>query len=219
MKITPLKGILKQEVARLGYCSFLERARADCDTSRITRKGGEVAQLVVTARLRSGFAGNLNQLGFSAPPVEVKLGLGTVGEHPYHLSLIAREDVPASDVLSEGEKTCVGLAGFLAELETANNASGIVLDDPVSSLDHHYRLRVALKLIDAARQRQVVVLTHDIVFLLALTRYARSAGIALKEYSLRRGGHAARGTRRGAAVARHDRRQASRPASERAANS
>jgi len=91
-------------------------------------------------------------------------------------------------VLSEGEKTCVALAGFLAELETTNNGSGIVLDDPVSSLDHHYRLRVARRLVDVAKQRQVVVFTHDIVFLLMLTKYARKAGVALKESSLRRGG-------------------------------
>jgi hypothetical protein len=82
----------------------------------------------------------------------------------------------------------VALAGFLAELETTNNASGIILDDPVSSLDHHYRLRVARLLIEAARRRQVVILTHDIVFLLMLTKYARLAMISLTERSLQRGG-------------------------------
>jgi hypothetical protein len=82
-------------VARLTYCALLDRARNDCDTSAITRNGGEVAKLVVTARLRSAFAGNLNQLGFSAAPVELKLGLGTVGQHPYHLSLIVPGRRPA----------------------------------------------------------------------------------------------------------------------------
>ena len=82
----------------------------------------------------------------------------------------------------------MALAGFLAELETTNNTSGIVLDDPVSSLDHHYRLRVARQLVDAAKGRQVIVFTHDIVFLLMLTKYARKAGVPLGERSLRRGG-------------------------------
>ena len=123
-----------------------------------------MAQLVVTGRLRSAFATNLAHLGFTAAPVEIKLGTGTVGQHPYQLSLIARDDVPPADVLSEGEKTCVAVAGFLAELETTNNGSCIVLVDPVSSLDHHYRLRVARKLVDVAKQRQVIVFTHDIVF-------------------------------------------------------
>jgi len=188
MKLAPLKNILKNEVASLIYSALLDRARTDCDTTWITRKGGEAAEAVVTARLRSDFAGNLNRLGFSAAPVEVKLGVGTVGQHPYRLALIVREDVPPSEVLSEGEKTCVALAGFLAELETTNNASGIILDDPVSSLDHHYRLQVARLLVEAARQRQVVVLTHDIVFLLMITKFARAAAIPLTERSLQRGG-------------------------------
>jgi hypothetical protein len=187
IKLAPLKDTLKNEVARLIYSALLDRVRTDCDTTWITRKGGEAAQTVVTARLRSDFASNLNRLGFAAAPVEVKLGVGTVGQHPYRLGLIAREEVPPSEVLSEGEKTCVALAGFLAELATTNNASGIVLDDPVSSLDHHYRLRVARMLVEAAKQRQVVILTHDIVFLLMLMKYARIAAIPLTERSLRRG--------------------------------
>jgi len=160
IKLAPLKDTLKNEVARLIYSALLDRVRTDCDTTWITRKGGEAAQTVVTARLRSDFASNLNRLGFAAAPVEVKLGVGTVGQHPYRLGLIAREEVPPSEVLSEGEKTCVALAGFLAELATTNNASGIVLDDPVSSLDHHYRLRVARMLVEAAKQRQVVMLFY-----------------------------------------------------------
>jgi energy-coupling factor transporter ATP-binding protein EcfA2 len=187
VKLSPLKDILHGEVQRLSQIALIDRARNDCDTARITRKGGEAAQIVVTARLRSAFASNLAQLGFTAAPVELKLGLGSIGHHPYNLSLIAREDVAASEVLSEGEKMCVALAGFLAELETTNNGSGIILDDPVSSLDHHYRLRVARQLVAAAKGRQVVVFTHDIVFLLMLTKYARKAGVPLRESSLRRG--------------------------------
>jgi energy-coupling factor transporter ATP-binding protein EcfA2 len=188
MKLSPLKEILHSEVKRLSQIALIDKTRNDCDTTRITRKGGEVAQIVVTARLRSAFASNLAQLGFTAAPVEVKLGLGSVGHHPYNLSLIAREDVATSEVLSEGEKMCVALAGFLAELETTNNGSGIILDDPVSSLDHHYRLRVARRLVSVAKDRQVVVFTHDIVFLLMLTKYARKEGVSVHESSLRRGG-------------------------------
>jgi hypothetical protein len=78
IKLAPLKDILKNEIARLIYSARLDRARTDCDTTWITRKGGEAAQAVISARLRSDFAGNLNRLGFSAAPVEVKLGVGTV---------------------------------------------------------------------------------------------------------------------------------------------
>jgi hypothetical protein len=188
LKLAPIKDILYREVKRLLHMAILFRARNDCDTTWITRKAGEVAQLLVTARLRSAFASSLAHLGFAAAPVEIRLGLGTVGQHPYHLSLIASEDVPPSEILSEGEKTCVALAGFLAELEITNNCSGMILDDPVSSLDHHYRLHVARRLVCTAKQKQVVVFTHDIVFLLMLTKYARKGGVPVRECTLRRGG-------------------------------
>lgn len=188
LKVAPLKTVLKNEVARLQYCDRLEVARADCDTTWITRKAGEVANTLVTSQLRSAFAGNLSHLGFASVPVEMKLGAGSSGQYPYRISLIARENVSPAEILSEGEKTCVAVAGFLAELQTSNNCSAIVLDDPVSSLDHHYRLRVARLLVEAAKQRQVVVFTHDIVFLLMLTKYTRKAAVPLKECSVRRGG-------------------------------
>jgi wobble nucleotide-excising tRNase len=66
--------------------------------------------------------------------------------------------------LSEGEKTCVALAAFLTELATAQHASALVFDDPVSSLDHRWRSSVAKRLVDEAKKRQVIVFTHDLVF-------------------------------------------------------
>lgn len=40
-----------------------------------------------------------------------------------------------------------------------------MFDDPVSSLDHHWRKNVAKRLVEEAKVRQVIVLTHDTVFL------------------------------------------------------
>ena len=187
LKLEPLRNKIKREIARLGHRRLLEGAGNDCDTTWITRKAGDVAKLVITDRLRSAFAANLSRLGFNSAPVEMKLGPGSVGQYPYHVGLMARPDVPPAEILSEGERTCVALAGFLAELETSQNLSSIVLDDPVSSLDHHYRVRVARLLVESAKLRQVVVFTHDIVFLLMLSKYAQKAGIPLRECSLLRG--------------------------------
>ena len=68
------------------------------------------------------------------------------------------------EILSEGEQTCVALAAFLAELATATHSSSLVFDDPVSSLDHRWRKQVAKRLVAESARRQVVVFTHDIVF-------------------------------------------------------
>jgi hypothetical protein len=78
-------------------------------------------------------------------------------------------------VLSEGEHRCVALAAFMAELATTENKSGIVFDDPVSSLDHIHRQAVARRLVDEATRRQVVVFTHDLAFLFELNRAAVDA--------------------------------------------
>lgn len=47
----------------------------------------------------------------------------------------------------------------------AGHGGGIVFDDPVSSLDHDRRKDVARRLVKEAKKRQVIVLTHDTVFL------------------------------------------------------
>lgn len=77
-------------------------------------------------------------------------------------------------MLSEGEHRCVALAAFLAELSTIDAQSAIVFDDPVSSLDHLHRDRVAARLAEAGQSRQVIVFTHDMAFLLLLDEACRA---------------------------------------------
>jgi wobble nucleotide-excising tRNase len=48
--------------------------------------------------------------------------------------------------VSEGEQRCLCIAAFFAELSTADDPSGIVFDDPVSSLDYKWREGVARRL-------------------------------------------------------------------------
>jgi ABC-type multidrug transport system ATPase subunit len=78
--------------------------------------------------------------------------------------LFAKPDAKVEDILSEGERTCVALAAFLTELATAMHRSALVFDDPVSSLDHRWRTKVAKRLVEEAEHRQVIVFTHDLVF-------------------------------------------------------
>lgn len=71
----------------------------------------------------------------------------------------------AEKVFSEGERTAIALACFLAELKLGDDPSGLIFDDPVSSLDHNVREHVARRLVAAAKERQVIVFTHDLAFL------------------------------------------------------
>ncbi len=68
------------------------------------------------------------------------------------------------EVLSEGEQKVVALADFLAEASLKRDKSPIVLDDPVTSLDHKRLQHVVDRLVALSSDRQVIVFTHDIWF-------------------------------------------------------
>jgi energy-coupling factor transporter ATP-binding protein EcfA2 len=83
--------------------------------------------------------------------------------------------VPKTEVLeiiSEGEFNAVAIAAFLAEISLSPTKSGVVFDDPVSSLDHLIREKIAEQLVEIAKDRQVIVFTHDLFFLVTLIEIA-----------------------------------------------
>lgn len=67
------------------------------------------------------------------------------------------------EILSEGESRAVSLACFLAEVQMISKADPVIFDDPVCSLDHRFRERVAERIAKLATERQVIVFTHDLV--------------------------------------------------------
>lgn len=81
------------------------------------------------------------------------------------------------EVLSEGEQKVVALADFLAEASLKRDKAPIVLDDPVTSLDHKRLRYVVDRLVDLSHARQVIVFTHDIWFAAELlARFEREPG-------------------------------------------
>jgi hypothetical protein len=89
-------------------------------------------------------------------------------------------------VLSEGEQTALGLAGYFVEAHFDTTKSALVLDDPVTSLDHLRRDTVARRLVEFARDRQVIVFTHDAAFVGALRRKADELEVPLTERGVER---------------------------------
>lgn len=67
-------------------------------------------------------------------------------------------------VLSEGEQKVIAIADFLAEMQISEINRGIIFDDPVTSLDEKRKSEIAKRLAEEALQKQVVVFTHDLVF-------------------------------------------------------
>lgn len=80
-----------------------------------------------------------------------------------------------SAVLSEGEQKMLALADFLAECRTDGQSYPLLFDDPVSSLDERGIEGVTKRLCALAKERQVIVLTHNIMFAAALLEKNRGA--------------------------------------------
>ncbi len=106
-----------------------------------------------------------------------------MGDSIVEVALSAQQRITNnSEVLSEGEQRGLALACFLAELNEIGRDHGIIVDDPVSSLDHSRMEAVARRLAEeAAKGRQVIVFTHNILFHYMLSTEARRAGIACHE--------------------------------------
>lgn len=79
-----------------------------------------------------------------------------------------------SSILSEGEQKVIALADFLAETNITPINRGIIFDDPVTSLDHKRKEIIAKRLVDESVKKQVIVFSHDIVFIKYLENYAKS---------------------------------------------
>ncbi|MBP9991635.1 MAG: AAA family ATPase [Bacteroidales bacterium] len=105
------------------------------------------------------------------------------GNTKRHLILRGRRP---SQILSEGEQRAIALADFLTESSyNGNLVKGLIFDDPVNSMDHKRREIIAKCLVDEARNKQVIVFTHDIVFFVALQTEAELQAIDCKKISIR----------------------------------
>lgn len=67
-------------------------------------------------------------------------------------------------ILSEGEQKVIALADFIAEMQLSEVNRGIIFDDPVTSLDDKRKGTIAERLIKESTQKQVVIFTHDLIF-------------------------------------------------------
>jgi hypothetical protein len=161
-----------------------EEARRALSTQSISHRIRELSRLAITDRLKEALAREIGELDPIANRVELKAS-ASKGKPAVQFKLRSgREKV--GKVLSTGEQTALATAFFLAELRVSNERSAIVLDDPVSSLDHQRREHVASRLVEEAAKRQVVVLTHDIVFAYYLLEAAEEAGLELRAQALTR---------------------------------
>jgi energy-coupling factor transporter ATP-binding protein EcfA2 len=185
VRLSQVKASVLTAVAKLSHQSKLVKCLSAVKTNAISIKASELAEKVVSKELAEALNREFTDLGVGTLRVSLQ-SRADKGKALHKLKLELPQSRSPGDILSEGEQRAVAIGAFLAEVGLSGGNGGIVFDDPVSSLDHRRRERVAKRLAIEAVQRQVIVFTHDIYFLCLLAEEAKLAGAAIATQSLTR---------------------------------
>lgn len=99
---------------------------------------------------------------------------GTAGKSYRQLKLKGRNP---NVVLSEGEQKVIAIADFIAEMQLSEVNRGIIFDDPVTSLDETRKSEIAERLVKETAKKQVIIFTHDLVFVSSLIGHCKILNI------------------------------------------
>ncbi|WP_194165916.1 AAA family ATPase [Shewanella sp. YLB-07] len=165
-KLSAHKENIVIEINRIKTFGRFNTALSTTNLSLITRFISELSKTGSLGLINTAFAKELAALNFQSFDVETKTQ-GSAGQQKLTLQ-VSRYASKIGHIASEGEQKCIALAGFMAELTIDNRKSAIIFDDPVNSLDHKWRRLFAERIAVESQQRQVIVLTHDLPFLVML---------------------------------------------------
>lgn len=184
-QIKDSRGEIVKEIARLRERESLEEAKKAAATTGITKKITELSEEGVTEVVRDAFTRETDRLLLDRVTIaRTRAKKGALLHQPKLVR--ARQRVKLPSVFSEGEQTALGLAAFFTEAQLDASRSALILDDPVTSLDHVRRSLVAARLAELAASRQVVVFTHDVSFVADLKRAAQEADVTIASRSVTR---------------------------------
>lgn len=185
-RLAEIKSLVLDAVAKFALCGKLKACADSISTTGMSRKSTELSKTMATQEVADALNAELQLLNVHQLQVAMKPE-SPGGKTQFKLALELPGGGSLSAILSEGEQRAIAIASFLAELKLGKGLGGIVLDDPVSSLDHARRERVASRLAKEGQSRQVIVLTHDLYFLNVLMQEARKLGTEPACLTLRRG--------------------------------
>jgi hypothetical protein len=164
------------------WCQSAERARSFLNPRGITEKEKELFGKIIGESYKERLATECQELQCVLPVIPQTTGQkgNTVR------SLRMKGGHSPESILSEGEQRAVALADFLTEVALNPANAGIILDDPVNSQDHQRKELIAKRLVREARERQVIVFTHDLVFLNNLVSFADNGGVDYEAHWIER---------------------------------
>ncbi|VVN74625.1 AAA family ATPase [Pseudomonas fluorescens] len=175
-----------QVIGNLAHKAKLQNCLGDISNTRpISVLAGNLSRKYVSEALARRMNDELSRLDL----YHIRAGVSSTGDAgSVRLGILLHEcQLDPHLVLSEAEQRMCALAYFFAELHQSGSTSGIVFDDPVSSLDHNHRTAVARRIVEESANRQVIVFTHDAVFFGELVTLCADAQLtpAVKSISYR----------------------------------
>lgn len=174
-----LKNSLATILARLGDLTALAKT-IECirlvHNGQLSTQITNIRRALVTAGLDARVKAEIAALDLGYMPFEVS-DHSKDGSSYFEVKLKAAAEAPDNEkILSEGEQRALALACFLAEVGADKANHGLVFDDPVSSLDHLRIRRVAARLVaEAAKGKQIIVFTHNLLFYNEMMHLAAAA--------------------------------------------
>lgn len=177
-----LLSAIERHVTDAAWCEKAARAKSSLNPRHITEKEKELFGEIIGESYRTRLADECGKLDCTLP-----IELQTAGQKGKTVRSLSMKGGYQPDViLSQGEQKAVALADFLTEvgLNTANAA--IILDDPVTSQDHERKDRIAQRLVEEAKIRQVIVFTHDLPFLNQIIQRAEAQGVEFEAHWVER---------------------------------
>jgi len=157
-------GKLKEDIIKyLNKIKWIDKAEKilnNLSTRPVTLLSKKVWESIVTDEFKTVF--EEERFNFDAPKIDFNFP-GEHGETKREKSIEGFANI--DDFLSEGEQNAIALADFLAEISLLKDSFPIIFDDPVSSFDHIRRKKIAKRLVNESFKRQVIIFTHDLLFL------------------------------------------------------
>lgn len=154
---------IEDYIKLLKWVEVASTAKRKISTKKLTEKEKELSEKYFNKAYYSAFQEECIQLDGSFG-IDIK-HTGSLGNSYRELKIKGR--IP-SEILSEGEQKVISLADFLSEMRLSEINKGIIFDDPVNSLDDERKSNIAERLVKEAKERQVVIFTHDLVFVSCL---------------------------------------------------
>lgn len=179
-------SIIKENIEKLKQIQELANAKRKLTTNRITTKGKELAKLLISAQYILRFNNELAVLSNNSINAQLEQQKAGAGKIPYKVMIqdIDGNSIDPEEILSEGEKRAVSLAAFFAESEGRTTSTPLIVDDPISSLDYRYEEGVVDRLVEAAKQRQVIVFTHRISMAVGLHDVSKKKNVKCEEVTI-----------------------------------